>query len=665
MCDSSDCVMEYVQKKRDSATLGRAPNPLREGSSCGLLNSKKPSYYTNTYHPPTGLPIKSLNGVDLTSRSNCCLCVSFSLYMTGHLNFRLYTYVATIIRSVENIKKYLPNWLVRLYIDPSVFNSLILAEKSETVYQSNDRIGWSSITDQPKTLDEYATLLKMVKSGLDSLYRAENVEIYTYFCDTDDPLGYQRTYRLLSLIDPEVAAYAIRDADGVVTAVECNNLDCMVLNRQPMYVTLSNSTCPGLVNNRSYAVWLNIYKKLDPYFNDHANLIDLMAGMIAGTVKFQPSHYYACMQSAISFVQDTNLYRPRIPPGSQLSTFYFALDEIFLLKLYRDLVCIKTGEDIYDRLEVLLNGTIANDSSKVTYIDSIFIVVSTHKTGHLKKVKVSSGDCIPEILAEGNYYHDSPWSYFSCTMEELKRLHDSELDRLTDLDPKTRMLLLFQLIDRLILPSNKYLFLFYLYHENIEMLTSPSVANMTHITSFSNNEAIINSMVRIRARTKALSGDLHRRVRDVKMKVPGAVDKITEKIRPYLGFRFNCPEIIKTYLDMDPHLFADIAATEMWQPREDDETDRLLVEKVLQVDHPRAMALLDNAAKCNNEFLARVCISRSDVYRTLRIPPNDLPRYYWSPMIRSLLATRIFPESKEKPKPREKPKKKKNKPRRK
>lgn len=27
MCDSSDCVMEYVQKKRDVATLGRAPNP--------------------------------------------------------------------------------------------------------------------------------------------------------------------------------------------------------------------------------------------------------------------------------------------------------------------------------------------------------------------------------------------------------------------------------------------------------------------------------------------------------------------------------------------------------------------------------------------------------------------------------------------------------------
>lgn len=107
MCESSECVIEYIRNAESRDTLRKYPNPLHRELQCGLLNNKKNKYYIHNYMPSPALDeLTDLTGVDLTSRKNCCRCVSISLYYTKDIDFKLYMYLANIIRTVGNVKKY-------------------------------------------------------------------------------------------------------------------------------------------------------------------------------------------------------------------------------------------------------------------------------------------------------------------------------------------------------------------------------------------------------------------------------------------------------------------------------------------------------------------------------------------------------------------------------
>jgi hypothetical protein len=132
------------------------------------------------------------------------MCVSVSLYYIGNIDIKLQMFLASIIRTVGNVKKYLPNWLVRIYIDPSVFQGLIRYQKQI--------LGASIFPDATEREDDthpYPYILEY----LECLFAAENVEMYTYFCDSKESIEARRTYRFLPMLDPSVSAYAIREAD--------------------------------------------------------------------------------------------------------------------------------------------------------------------------------------------------------------------------------------------------------------------------------------------------------------------------------------------------------------------------------------------------------------------------------------------------------------------
>ncbi len=497
MCDTTECVLAYIKNSDIRDTLRKYPNPLHRELQCGLLNTKKDRYYTHDYtYPPALSKLPVLTGVDLTPRKNCCMCVSISLYYTNDIDFKLYMYLANIVRSVGNVKKYLPDWIVRLYIDPSVFGGLVK-------HQTRDN------STLPKDPYPYIT------DALECLFKAENVEMYTYFCDVKN-IGFVRSYRFLPMIDPSVSAYAVREADGIVTVIDCNNLHTMVTNRMPMYIIPYVDRIPCFANGVSYQWWLIDYKETEEYFKKHDNVIDLLAGTFSGTIKIQPDHYYNCANEVIDWLshttKDTN----------------FAFDEILLLRTFRDLICIDYekvpdaefyGEHVSvelieatkERLAILIDGDIAMDPIYETYL----YVYKKRLTVSLNPEKGPFN--LPNLL---------------CTPEQLRDLiswFNSILNTVEDLQvnnntPSAFGYLFYQMIERLIGPSNNIINLKIVANYNKlhlkNEISSKQLANASHITvwctSFTFNLDKYYTLCRhdglklmdlIRAKTKQIVGD--------------------------------------------------------------------------------------------------------------------------------------------------------------
>ena len=122
-------------------------NPISQlEGDCILQNTKKDKYYTHVYDARPILSklrdelkvseeIISKFDLPLEPRQNCCNVVSFMLYLkkTPELTphgymcdiFDMLKYLNSINRSVKNINKKLPDWLVRIYFDKSVYECIV------------------------------------------------------------------------------------------------------------------------------------------------------------------------------------------------------------------------------------------------------------------------------------------------------------------------------------------------------------------------------------------------------------------------------------------------------------------------------------------------------------------------------------------------------------
>lgn len=509
MCDTTECVVEYIRSSQLRDTLRKYPNPLYRQLQCGLLTSKKSRYYVHKYTPSPALDeLTDLTGVDLTSRKNCCRCVSISLYYTKDIDFKLYMYLANIIRTVGNVKKYLPDWIVRLYIDPSVFRGVM-------IHQTRDN------SELPR--DPYPHIVE----ALECLFKAENVEMYTYFCDDMD-IGYVRSYRFLPMIDPEVAAYAVREADGIVSVMDCNNLDTMVELKMPMYLVPYINNLPCLSNGISYQWWLVNYKESDDYFNHHTNVVDLLAGTFSSTIKIQPDHYYKCVGEVVDYL-------------SRVKDANFALDEILLLRTFRDLICIdyeklpdsefygggkkRSAElirDTAERLAILIDGELEVDPIYDTYS----FVYRKRLTISLNPTKgpfnLPNLLCTPEQLQELIAWYDN----ITSTVEDLA---------LDSGSPSSRGYLFYQMIERLIGPSDNIIDLKILKGTYTKRymkfeISTKQLVNASHITTWCSGIRLYKNsyfaicdhnglklMDLVRAKTKQVVGDayLQKRIQKV------------------------------------------------------------------------------------------------------------------------------------------------------
>ena len=163
-----------------------------------------PTFWMNTRSNTEIVDIQELilsnqDQFDLTPRSNCCNCISIVLNVE-HKSIDLLKFITSMTRTAKNVLKCLPHWVVRLYLDVSVYDHI------------NTRSYIKSLGSDPKTKE------KILLNNWNYLLEAENVELYTFICDDTSYSSFRkRSLRFAVLYDSQVNVAIIRDADGVVT----------------------------------------------------------------------------------------------------------------------------------------------------------------------------------------------------------------------------------------------------------------------------------------------------------------------------------------------------------------------------------------------------------------------------------------------------------------
>jgi hypothetical protein len=287
----SDIFKQIIPKK--------VKNPISlEDEDCKLINTKKHSYYKHIYDPvPIFDKLKTelhldedvLSKFDNERRENCCNAISITLYSKNCSFYNIIKYLNSINRTVKNVKKKLDDWIVRLYLDQSIYECLKHIEDNK-------------YTDPNE--------LKLLMKTFNEIINSPNVEIYTYQCDSilDNTISLEktRTFRYLILSDPEVNLCIIREADGIVSNLDCHNIKIFSKSDKLFYIPsiLDNKLIPDdlssvlhYLKNKlyySYQMWLILYKTLfeREYFTNNQNIYDLLAGTFGTKLKLKRESYF-------------------------------------------------------------------------------------------------------------------------------------------------------------------------------------------------------------------------------------------------------------------------------------------------------------------------------------------------------------------------------------
>jgi hypothetical protein len=285
--------------------------------NCKLLSTKKERYYIHTYNPipyldklktEYNISEEILSRFDNTIRKKCCNVISITLYINGDChNRKLLNYLNCIYGTIRNTKRKLPEWLVRVYLDQSIYDCMTLFVNEANPDTEINRFRGECI------------------ETFNYIINSENVEIYTFICRDVITLEKTRTYRYLVLIDPEVNISAIREADGYISNLEAHNLKVFERSDKLFYL-------PPLINNsnlieikkeiiegkrqrifttsifQSYSPWLTLYKNTigRNFFAKHQNIYDLLAGTFTFKLKFKPEFYYYTVNRLNEEINDFN-----------------------------------------------------------------------------------------------------------------------------------------------------------------------------------------------------------------------------------------------------------------------------------------------------------------------------------------------------------------------
>lgn len=171
-----DCNLPFKNKQSVQISENKR-NIINPDSKCALVTKKCDlnKYYIFDYDPYFWKDNRSNSEIgkiqelidnnkdyfDLEYRSNCCNCISIVLNAENS-GIELLKYISSITRSAKNILNCLPNWILRLYLDISIYEDI------------ND--------------GNYKNLIKgeyenILLDNWEYLFNTENVEIYTFICD--------------------------------------------------------------------------------------------------------------------------------------------------------------------------------------------------------------------------------------------------------------------------------------------------------------------------------------------------------------------------------------------------------------------------------------------------------------------------------------------------
>jgi hypothetical protein len=350
---SAESMIEYFDNKRSTNTLekffdGIAPvsvnNPITlTENDCQLRSTKKHKYYIHRYDPRPILDrlrgelreeVSKFGDIfdkfDATPRENCCNVISLTLYFKDCTQKEiLIKYLYSIYRTIKNVRFNLPDWIVRLYLDKSVFDCM---NTVNFVLNSN-------LCGMNQDLHAMYAIFQNIKES-------ENVEIYTFVCKsigTTLPYEKTRTFRYLILQDPEVNVCVLRDADGSVSNTDCHNLKIFSQSDRLFYFPLLLSNVKLIDNDRrpsflkSYNNWLENYKKYmrNTFFSENQNMYDLLAGMIATRLKLKSDYYFQTMNGLYNEINNL--------PKAKTLNLIVGFDEIFLLEIYKEIISISEG----------------------------------------------------------------------------------------------------------------------------------------------------------------------------------------------------------------------------------------------------------------------------------------------------------------------------------
>jgi hypothetical protein len=364
------------------------PNPVHptSGIGCELYNTKKESYYTYTYNPQPyldklrsiGINDGVLSRFDNTVRTNCCNAISIMLYMNiEHCDYsKLILYLFCIYATVKNTEKNLPDWIIRLYLDSSLY---VCIKKIEDNLKKNIIHGDES---------EIYEIFNIINNS-------KNVEIYMYNCfdnETDSNFinkHYYRILRFLILTDPTVNMCAIREADGILTNLECHNLNMFGNSDRLFYLPpfisgdLIKNDYTNIMMYDSYQYWTEVYKLViqNNFFSNHLNVYELLAGLFTTKLKLKSDFYFSKSQELYDtldfiknksieeikarYIRPENSNNPIFFSNNQFgNTFYnsiydnlnqfidsdffnqmrirldFTFDELLLLELYKEVISV-------------------------------------------------------------------------------------------------------------------------------------------------------------------------------------------------------------------------------------------------------------------------------------------------------------------------------------
>lgn len=355
-----DLIEQYVT----NTISGSVINPLKASEQCTLINTKKTSYYIHTYDPTkmlTMLRLQKFNIDDMVLDKfvseihyNCCNVISISLYFTKCADDTMEKYLYSIYRSIKNVERNLPDWIVRVYLDISVYECINEKEKSSLIRQ---------------------TFMEIINN--------RNVEVYTYNCssfnDKTISIARTRTLRFLPLSDNDVNLCVIREADGVVSNLDCHNIKIFAMSDDKLFYLPNIIDHYRLIDDEytssvfgSYSKWLRYYKLIFEYdyFLNHQNICDLLAGIFSVKLKLKRDYYLLNVQILSDKINnfllkinnnDKELHQLTILMNSFISTqfesdndvtynvfaitFNVGFDEILLLHIFKELISINKYSD--------------------------------------------------------------------------------------------------------------------------------------------------------------------------------------------------------------------------------------------------------------------------------------------------------------------------------
>ena len=332
----ANCTSQIICNE-DNIILETEPEILRcldinpYNFKCIKVSNKKLDYYIHTYEPAkyiTNLK-RIINDDDELSKifnlntiDNCCNCISIVLYANNTIEYnQLRDYLYSIKKTLDIMTNNLEDYILRLYIDISVFINIYQNIKNKDYNNIFNNLKYILIHDKTETNIYFCNEILTTQKKIRSLRFIPLIDLDTNICiirEADGFVSYMDCYNIKKFteIDNDKIAmfYEFAESHRFNTYKKnnnCNN-DLETIEKLKLKIIRNNDTeITGSDNQNSlynlykdydYQIWL-IIDSLYLYNNSRIPYIDvfnILAGTLMCKIKFNINYF-------ISKIKETNI----------------------------------------------------------------------------------------------------------------------------------------------------------------------------------------------------------------------------------------------------------------------------------------------------------------------------------------------------------------------